>query len=362
MFKSRLLSILTLAVLALCPLSLLAASSEAETSENGASKFLEKNKDLEKWCEEKPPLPAEAKVFPETKVKAENIRADFCNIKITNKLDLGARIINLLNDLGRLFPESQIHLQMISQEMSRASSTGEVAQFEVESAPILFVSLDHVSVYRIKGDVLEECNTKAKKISPDTDCKRALDEFETIYNFAQGTLAQPIALELSERLSAMEAEWTDFFDKSKSQTIWEMAINGSIFQGDNEEHRFSEPPDWQLVVLHPRIVVENVSAAVDGQQLRTALMVELVGADWWRQDRWYLPSGGSFIATYSDRSEVDDWAPGIALNFASQFTLGATVRDIGDGNDVGIFISMDLLKLLQGKTSILESYRNSVDF
>ncbi len=33
-------------------------------------------------------------------------------------------------------------------------------------------------------------------------------------------------------------------------------------------------------------------------------------------NRWYLPSGSSQIATYSDRSGVDDWGYGVALSFA----------------------------------------------
>jgi hypothetical protein len=358
MFKSRLLSVLVISFFALSSLSSLAANSEGETSEITASDWQEKDKELETWCKQNP-LVSETKFFPETRENAIKIRADFCNKRIANDFELQTRIVNLLGDLDRLF-QSNIHLEMHSQEMSRIRSTGEVAQLEVLTDPILAVSLDHPKYYKIEGSDLAACDNAARSISPDTnsDCQAALKDFEVIYDFAQGTLSQPIAFELSKRLTVLEAEWTDFFDESKSQTVWEMAINGYFFQRDNEEHRFSEPPSWQLVFMHPRIVVENVKQAVDGQQLKSAIMVELAGVDWWRQDRWYLPSGGSVVTTYSDRSELEDWRWGIALNFASQFTLGASTRD----GDTGVFITVDLLKLIQDKASILEFYRGTVDF
>ncbi|KKL95577.1 hypothetical protein LCGC14_1853200 [marine sediment metagenome] len=87
-------------------------------------------------------------------------------------------------------------------------------------------------------------------------------------------------------------------------------------------------------------------------------MIEAIGVDWWKQDKWFLPSGGAIIATYSDRSGVDDWGYGVSLNFDSKFTLGASDH----GGDIGFFITIDLLKLIQDKASTIKKYRGSSDF
>jgi len=319
--------------------------------------WLSKDKELQDWCQQNILL-NEAKIFNNSKQKAKKIRASYCAKEFASPQDLRIQITNLIGDLELLFPVSKINLQMHSRETSRANSTGELAQFEVLDDPLLAISLDHGPVYRIEDSLLKECNSSAKQKSVDMDCESALKEFEVIYNFAQGTYSQPLAFELSKRLSFLEKRWENFYQKSKSQTLWEMAINGSFFQKDNREHEFAEPPSWQLIVMHPTVVVESVSGAIDGDQLKEAVMIEAIGADWWQQDKWFLPSGGSFIAIYSDRADVDDWGYGFALNFDSKFTLGASDH----GGDLGVFVTIDLLKLIQNKASIIDSYRGSLNF
>tara|TARA_R110001599_G_scaffold333327_1_gene549249 strand:- start:1789 stop:2862 length:1074 start_codon:yes stop_codon:yes gene_type:complete len=357
MFDSRLLTALISSCFLLFASALMADDIDQRTSPLTALDWLNKDKDLQGWCEQYT-LVADANIFTDTLKKAKKIRIDYCNKEFSSSTEIQIRIINLIGDLDILFPVSNIHLQMHSKETSRASSTGEVAQFEVLDDPLLAISLDHGSVYRIENALLIECDDAAKENSSNMDCQSALKEFETIYNFAQRTYAQPLAIELSKRLGFLEQRWDDFYNKSKSQTLGEMTINGWFFKKENKEHEFAEPPNWQLVFMHPTIVVENVAGAIDGDQLKEAIMIEAIGADWWQQDKWFLPSGGALIATYSDRADVDDWGYGIAFNFNSKFTLGASNHD----GDVGILITIDFLKLIQDKASIIDSYRESVDF
>lgn len=353
---------LTIAFLAVLPLSLMAQGVSEVDGEITAADFLEKNEELKSWCDQTH-LVVNVKVFITTSDKAKSLRKDFCSKKIQDYAELQSRIVALLGDLKILFPDSnrssKLFLENIrKEEWVRVNATGEVAQFEVLDEPLLAISLDSVNPHRIQGELLNKCDASAKSIASELDCEAALKEFEIIYNYAHSTLAQPIAFELSKRLSLLEKEWSLFYTESKYQTIWELALNGTLFRKENKEHEFAKPPSWQLVFMHPSIVIENVDDAIDGDQLKEAIMIEAIGADWWKQDKWFLPSGGSIIATYSDRSGVDDWGYGVALNFDSKFTLGASDHD----GDIGFFITIDFLKLIQDKTKTIKMYRKSADF
>jgi len=334
------------------------AENEArETDQFTALEWLNKDKEFKNWCSQVT-LVSNANVFQDTRDKANSLRSDYCNKNISDFSELQTRIVDLLEDLGRLFPASNLHSRLRLAEWKRIKETGEIAQFEVIDDPLLAISLDSSVPYRIQNDLLDECNASAKSIASESDCEAALIEFGVIYDFAQSTLAQPIAFELSKRLSLLEKNWGKFYNESKSQAIWELAINGAVFQKENKEHVFAEPPNWQWVIMHPTIIVENVTDAIDGDQLKEAVMIEAIGVDWWKQDKWFLPSGGAIIATYSDRSGVDDWGYGVSLNFDSKFTLGASDH----GGDIGFFITIDLLKLIQDKASTIKKYRGSSDF
>lgn len=359
MFRPNFLSILSIVLLIILPLNIAVANDVEPAGELTALQWLDKDKEFQAWCEQKT-IVTTSNIFPDSILTVATIRDDYCGRKIQNISDLQLRIVNLLDDLDRLIPYSIISL-MRENELFRMRQTGELAPFEIIEIPDtenLAISLDHDQSYRIQDDVFVQCNNLAGNFDVNATCQSALREYRDIYNFAHSTLAQPLAFELSKRLGLLNDDWTDFYNESKSQTIWEMAINGRIFQKENGEHKFGRPPEWQLIFMHPNVVVENVKDALDGDQLKEAVMMEIIGADWWRQDKWYIPTGGSIVATYSDRLGVDDWGYGVAVNFDSQFTLGVTDHD----GEQGVFITIDLLKLLQDKASILEHYRESVEF
>jgi hypothetical protein len=351
MFDFRISIYFALSLLIFFPINLMAENKVRNTNEFTALEWLNKDKEFSRWCKQTS-LVSNARVFNDTMDKGNNLRVDYCNKEISEFTELQTRILDLLDDLGRLFPSSNLYTRLRLEALKRLKESGEIAQFEVLDDRILAISLDSIVPLSVHNDVLDECNTSAKAISIDSDCKAALIEFGVIYNFAQSTLAQPSAFELSKRLSLLEQKWDEFYNESKSQTIWELSINGALFQKENKEHVFADPPSLQLVVMHPTVVIENVADAVDGEQLKQSIMIEVIGADWWKQDKWFFPSGGAIIATYSDRSGVDDWGYGVSLNFESKFTLGASDH----GGDIGFFITIDFLKLIQDKTSTIKKY------
>jgi len=319
-----------------------------------ASDWLEVDEQFKRWCKQ-PPIITSKKLFPDTYLKAKSIRADFCERKISTLDNLQSRIVALLSDLNRLFQSTNSHLNLQKTEIDMMKSGKGLAQFEVLTDPVLAISLDSEIPLRITDASLEECNIAAKKIDNSSNCQSALIEFRELYNFAQGTLSQPLAFKLFRHLENLEKQWNNFYERSRSQTIWETAINGALFHKKNKEHKYLSPPNSQVIVMHPNLVIENVGDAVDGEQTKEAIMLEAIGINWWKQDKWYIPSGASAIALYSDRVGSEDWGYGLAFHFESKFTLGIAEHD----GETGFFISIDLLKFIQDKNSLIKQYRGN---
>lgn len=197
----------------------------------------------------------------------------------------------------------------------------------------------------------------------DGSCLDAVGELIDVYNIAQSALASPLALAFANAARAIDADWQTYLDEMRGQTLLELAINTKLYRRKHEGAMagFTPAPDRQWIVLHPGLVVENVGDAVDGENTKEALMLELVGMNWWRnrvnddgRERGrFAPSGFSIISVYSDRPGVTDAGYGLALHFDSVYTLGFTSHD----GDNGVFVSFDLLKLLQDKQKALEEYR-----
>jgi hypothetical protein len=314
------------------------------------------------WCKQEP---AETfKVFARTFKKSKEIRSNLCSKKVLDLKTLVGQINELLLDLDILFIDKFISHKLWSHQRNLFKNTKTLSQFEIleiegKKEFNILLSENDSDTIKIQGAQLDGCDKRAAKFKDGATCISAMNEFEEAYNFAQSTYAQPIAMKVLKHLTILGKKWDRYFEESKSQTLLEMVINGQRFQQENREHEFKDPPDWQVVFFHPNIVIENVEDAIDGDQISEAIMVEVLGADWWSQDIWFLPSGFSAVALYSDRSEISDWSYGVNINFDSKFMLGFTHHE---GDENGVFISIDLLKIIQDKKSMLKEYRDKITF
>lgn len=295
------------------------------------------------------PVTTDIALWGETEKAANQIQTDLCENKIGSYTELAQRVVLLINDLDEIVPKTPAYIAMKKDAFYLASSSGQAPQLFLEHSPTT-IGFGGEEEIVITSEATTPCS--AQKWA----CWNEVSAFEKIYTYAHKLLSDATAVHTLETLEMLDNQWERFLEKSKSQTIWELWVNSEIFYEESGEHKFKAPPSWQLVLLHPNIIIENVSDALDGEQLKEGLMVEVLGADWWVQDKWYLPSGGAFIATYSDRAGVEDWGYGISVNFASKFTIGAADH----GGDIGYFVTVDLLKLLQDKKSVYESYRDKL--
>lgn len=309
------------------------------------------------FCKEVPPIDT-VNFFYDTFSKAKEIRSDFCHDNNSKQLNLQNRVLALLDDLGRFFPTNDKYNSLKMLEIKRLEQNENIqpAVLELEDDPIIAIRIaTDENTLRITDDLLSSCKNRADQLSNGSSCISALSEFQKIYNYAQGTISQPIAYQMFEKLEELEEEWNNFIFESKSQTLLELGINRSIYNGKKDNLRFKSPPNWQLILLHPNIIIENVTEAIDGQETKEAIMIEAIGINWWKQDVLILPTGISLIGLYSDRAELKDWRYGAALHFNSNISFGVTYRD----DNYGIFGTIDFLKLLQDKNKVLKKYRGN---
>jgi hypothetical protein len=159
------------------------------------------------------------------------------------------------------------------------------------------------------------------------------------------------------------AQWQVYFDESIPQWPWELAfVNGPIYAHTlKHEKGLGKVPDWQLIVAHPDVALEYVGGAADGDQFKPALMVEIVGADFWSWENdakqtgplgLPFPLGAGFVATFTDRADSDDWGFGGVIHINHIYNIGVTVR----GSDTGVFFSVNLAKLFEDKRKKADKY------
>jgi len=129
-------------------------------------------------------------------------------------------------------------------------------------------------------------------------------------------------------------------------------VTGRWRESDQFPTGFREPPNTQWFLLHPTAGVEYSSDALDGEQMKPILFVEIAGANRWNPEhRWinapvlrYL-SGAAVVVSYADRDNVKDTGYGVMLTFNNVYSLGAARY----GDSTGIFLSLDFANLVRDK-------------
>ena len=159
-------------------------------------------------------------------------------------------------------------------------------------------------------------------------------------------------------ISTLHEMWRQYAVEARSQTPIELAINSWRFDESRKLQGFVRPPDRQIIALHPSVAMEYVDGADEGSRFEPALMVEWIGINRWRwrggaSPRMAHPVGVSLVSTYSDRAGTRDVGHGVVLHYKHVYSLGVTRH----GGDTGVFVSVDLQKLLMDKKETLEEVR-----
>ncbi len=201
----------------------------------------------------------------------------------------------------------------------------------------------------------ETVNEKCKSITEyKTECVDVLEQLrEAILIYKKGVVIEETANAL-EKLKLYTNDWEKYYTKARSQTFLELLVNSEIFRNEITSPTFVQPPGWQLILFHPNILMEHVSAAPQGDEFKEALALEWIGINWWKLK---VPFGFSLFSTFSDRAEVSDAGHGVLFHFYNHYSIGATYHD----GDMGVSVSIDLLKIFESKRSQIEQYEQFID-
>lgn len=144
-------------------------------------------------------------------------------------------------------------------------------------------------------------------------------------------------------LDLLGSRWDYYFANARSLYPWELWINSAFYDRMAPDMGFANPPNNQLIVLHPTPAMLYSPDAED--TLEPGLLLEIAG---WYHWEWGdkggvkgLPIGGSVILAWDGA----DNEPGIGglLHLPKNWSLGATYNS---EKDLSLIVSVDLGKLI----------------
>lgn len=144
------------------------------------------------------------------------------------------------------------------------------------------------------------------------------------------------------RAAVRDARWRSYFADARSQYPWELWVNSWRYETRvRNDLGLSGPPDWQWILLHPDIAMQYVSSAAEGDRFKPALLLELIGYNWWQWGADNKPRnawGVSLVRTYADTTSIPSSAWGVTIHRNSKYSLTLTRQD----GKTGVLLSVDL--------------------
>lgn len=308
---------------------------------------------------------AVASALPRLANLSRGVVDKICTAELSSARQISTALVEFLQESAAEFEELDIdatlfpfraQVNAIKQAVEGGDEIDNIAKPN-EDTPALRFSSGAVSITDS-----EKCNAKLEKAraagkTTAKNCVELLDSYQSIYSYAQIFVQKKKSEGVKKYLNLAQKDWDDFFVKSRSQTPLELLANSKIWREAKRPGMFLEPPESQLILLHPSIVIEQVPDAVDGSRQKEGILLELVGANWWRREKWHQLSGASLVSLYSDRVGVRGWGHGAALHFGNKFTVGA----VSHGGTRGIFLSLDVLDFYKEKRTMIEGYIGALE-
>ena len=155
---------------------------------------------------------------------------------------------------------------------------------------------------------------------------------------------QNIVDELSADIYAVNKEWDTFLYDSKPMYPLDLVTTDFFYRVfsdyDKSNEGFKRPPNWQWFFLHPAPAFDYVSDAIDGEQLKASVYLEVLGINAWKNK--YV-TGVSLIATYSDRNDVPDGGYGLLFTYKNSYSVAVTKY----GSKTGVLFSLDVARFFK---------------
>ena len=154
-------------------------------------------------------------------------------------------------------------------------------------------------------------------------------------------------------------QWKAFLEEAREQTYLDIVATNAIYKVFHKEmigNDFNLPPNRQYFFMRPNIVIENVGTAIDGQELKESIALEVIGVNWWKKDACgFFSCGFSATLNYADRASVESTGWGFMFHINNTYSLGVSKY----GGDTGVYVTVDLLQLFKDKKATYEAYKKN---
>lgn len=152
------------------------------------------------------------------------------------------------------------------------------------------------------------------------------------------------------------ARWAAYFDNSRVQFPWELALNSWRFQRELKDRRdrgqpegfgLSSPPNDQWIFLHPSVGLRYGGAP--DRRFDQAVFLELAGYYRWEWSGTSVKNllGGSLIATWANGGTEQRKGYGLMVHLPKNYSVGLIQEHGGGQRKLGLVVSIDLGKLIQ---------------
>lgn len=158
-------------------------------------------------------------------------------------------------------------------------------------------------------------------------------------------------------IDMLDKRWQTYFDSSRVQFPWELALNSALFDRELQRRRtdrnnpqgpgLAGPPSDQVIFLHPSVGLRAGNSA--DRKLDQVIVLELAGYyRWtWRGANADSLAGGSLIATWANSGTEQRKGYGFMVHMPKNYSIGL-VQERGNGpKRVALVVSIDLGKLIQ---------------
>ncbi len=205
-----------------------------------------------------------------------------------------------------------------------------------------------------RGDV----DKTSDKCTQVPSCEALLESFAVAINQYKEPYVRLSADATTKKIIVLRKAWDSYFENARSQTLWDALLTTKMEEDYLTQDRLVGPMQRQWFLVHPSVVIENVSDSVIGQETLQGLAVEWVGVNWWDKETSPIgiPFGVSLASIYSSRPNVDDAGHGVMMTFNNALSIGWADH----GGDDGYYVSFDFLSLLTEKKERWKDYKKEI--
>lgn len=155
----------------------------------------------------------------------------------------------------------------------------------------------------------------------------------------------------------LDKRWESYFDKSRVQFPWELAINSALFDRELKRRRsdtkdphgpgLAGPPSDQFIFLHPSVGLRAANTA--DRKFDQVVVLELAGYYRWTWHGAEAESlaGGSLIATWANGGAEQRKGYGFMVHMPKNYSIGLVQESGSSQRRWTLVLSIDLGKLIQ---------------